>query len=209
MTVRLTTPQGSESTDPSFAEEVMGGSQAKLERCYQCQACSSGCPVAFAFDIAPHRLLRMVQFGLKDRVLNSQTVWLCASCETCATRCPNDIGIVHVMDTLRDIAIREERTAQTKLPLFHNTFLGEIRRHGRIHELTLIIQYTFASGEIFHVRKLLKDALLGARMFAKDKLVPLPKKIKGIGIVKSIFRQTERGNCSHERRNYSQERKND
>ncbi len=209
MTVRLTTPQGSESADPSFAEEVMGRSHAKLERCYQCQACSSGCPVAFAFDYAPHRLLRMVQFGLKDRVLDSQTVWLCASCETCATRCPNDIGIVHVMDTLRDIAIREERTAQTKLPLFHNTFLGEIRRHGRIHELTLIIQYTFASGEIFHVRKLLKDALLGARMFAKDKLVPLPKKIKGIGIVKSIFRQTERGNCSHERRNYSQERKND
>ncbi len=60
MTVRLTSPQGAENADPSFAAEVMGRSAAKLERCYQCQACSSGCPVAFAFDIAPHRLLRMV-----------------------------------------------------------------------------------------------------------------------------------------------------
>ena len=194
MTVRLTTPQGSESTDPSFAEEVMGGSQAKLERCYQCQACSSGCPVAFAFDIAPHRLLRMVQFGLKDRVLDSRTVWLCASCETCATRCPNDIEIVHVMDTLRDIALREGRTSQTKLPLFHDTFLSGIRRNGRIHELSLIIQYTFASGEIFRVKKLMTDALMGAKMFLKDKLILLPKKIDGVAGVKSIFRQTERRN---------------
>jgi heterodisulfide reductase subunit C len=199
MTVRLTTPQGSESADRSFAEEVLGRSQAKLERCYQCQACSSGCPVAFAFDIAPHRLLRMVQFGLKDRVLDSQTVWLCASCETCATRCPNDIEIVHVMDTLRDIAIREGRTAQTKLPLFHDTFLDGIRRNGRIHELTLIIKYTFASGEIFHVKKLMKDALMGAKMFLKDKLILLPKKIDGVAGVRSIFQQTERRNRSQER----------
>ena len=174
MTVRLTTPKGSEKVDASFAVEVMERSQADLERCYQCQACSSGCPVAFAFDYAPHRLLRMVQFGLKDLVLDSQTIWLCASCETCATRCPNDIEIVQVMDTLRGIALREGRTAQTKLPLFHNTFLDGIRQNGRIHELTLIIKYTFASGDVFRVKKLMKDALLGAKMFAKDKLIILP-----------------------------------
>lgn len=208
MTVRLTTPQGIESADRAFSAEVMGRSKANLERCYQCQACSSGCPVAFAFDIAPHRLLRMVQFGLKDRVLDSQTVWLCASCETCATRCPNDIEIVQVMDTLRDIALREGRTAQTKLPLFHDTFLDGIRRNGRIHELTLIIKYTFASGEIFHVKKLMKDALMGAKMFLKDKLILLPKKIDGMAGVKNIFRETERKKCSQEHRDRSKERKN-
>ncbi len=42
MTVRLATPQGTETGDPSFAREVMQESQAHLERCYQCQACSSG-----------------------------------------------------------------------------------------------------------------------------------------------------------------------
>lgn len=201
MTVRLITAQGSESADAAFAAEVMEQSHADLERCYQCQACSSGCPVAFAFDIAPHRLLRMVQFGLKNRVLDSQTVWLCASCETCATRCPNNIEIVHVMDTLRQIAIWEGRTSQTKLPLFHNTFLEGIERNGRVHELSLIIKYTFASGEIFHLKKLMKDALLGAKMFAKDKLIILPQKIKGQASVKSIFKKTERKKCSTERKN--------
>ena len=47
----------------------------------------------------------------------------------------------------------------------------------------------------------MKDALLGAKMFAKDKLIILPQKIKGVAGVKSIFQQTERGKCSPERGN--------
>ena len=192
MTVRLATTQGRETADPAFAREVMERSAAHLERCYQCQACSSGCPVSFAFDYEPHRLLRMVQLGLKDRVLDSATVWLCASCETCATRCPNDIHIVHVMDVLRDMSLKEGRTEQTKLPLFHNTFLSGIRSNGRIHELMLILRYTIASGDVLKVRKLARDAILGARMFARGKLMVLPEKIKGMAQVKRIFKETER-----------------
>jgi heterodisulfide reductase subunit C len=189
MSIRLATQQGTESGDPAFAREVLGTSQGHLERCYQCQACSSGCPVAFAFDYAPHQLLRMVQLGLKDRVLDSATIWLCASCETCATRCPNDIEIVRVMDTLRSISLREGRTGQTKLPLFHDTFLSGIRSHGKIHELSLILRYTISSGDILKVKKLSKDALMGAKMFAKGKLVPLPATIKGLAQIKRIFQQ--------------------
>lgn len=191
MTISLTSRKGRESCDLSFAQEVKENSRAHLERCYQCLACSSGCPVAFAMDYPPNQIIRMVQLGLKDRVLTSSTIWLCASCETCATRCPNDIDIVRVMDILREIALREGRKQETDLPLFHSIFLDGIKRGGKIHELSLILRYTLASGDIFRLKKLLNDMILGLNMFLKGKLVVLPSKIKGVAGVKRIFQLTE------------------
>ena len=192
MTIRLAGEKGKETGDRSFAKEVEEKSQAHLERCYQCVACSSGCPVAFAMDYAPHQILRMTQLGLKDRVLDSTTIWLCASCETCATRCPNDIEIVQVMDVLRHLALAEGRTEQTKLPLFHSTFLDGIKSNGKIHELMLIMRYMLSSGDIFNFKDLLNNMMLGAKMFLRGKLAILPSKIKGVGEVKRIFQLTEK-----------------
>ncbi|PIP06082.1 MAG: heterodisulfide reductase, partial [Syntrophobacteraceae bacterium CG23_combo_of_CG06-09_8_20_14_all_50_8] len=48
--------------------------------CYQCQKCSSGCPVAEYFDLAPNQLMRAIQLGQKDMALKSKTLWLCAIC---------------------------------------------------------------------------------------------------------------------------------
>ena len=194
MTVRLVSQQGTESADPAFTREVLDTSRANLERCYQCQACSSGCPVAYAFDYAPHQLLRMVQLGLKDRVLESKTYWLCASCETCATRCPNDIEIVQVMDTLRHIAFREGRTQRTGLPLFHNTFLSGVRSNGKVYELMLILRYMLISRDIFKPSELPGNMKMGIDMFTRGKLAVLPSRIKGLANIKRIFQQTERKN---------------
>jgi len=134
----------------------------------------------------------MVQLGLKERVLNSQTIWLCASCETCATRCPNEIDIVRFMDTLRTMALAEGRTQATKLPLFHAIFLGGIKSYGKVHELGLVLRYTLQSGDIFKFGKLIQDMILGAKMFLKGKLAILPNKIKGAGQVRRIFQLTEK-----------------
>ncbi|MFC1847314.1 4Fe-4S dicluster domain-containing protein [Chloroflexota bacterium] len=194
MTISLSGEKGKEICDLSFAREVKEKSQAHFERCYQCVACSSGCPVAYAMDYAPHQIIRMAQLGLKDRVLNSTTIWLCASCETCATRCPNDINIVQFMDTLRNMTLREGRTKQTNLPLFHATFLDGIKSNGKIHELMLIVRYMLASGDIFKFKKLFKDAILGLKMFLRGRLAILPDRIKGVGEVKRIFQLTKEEN---------------
>jgi len=194
MTIRLASQKGKENCDLSFAREIEEKSQAHLERCYQCMACSSGCPVAYAMDYPPHQILRMTQLGLKDMVLKSTTIWLCASCETCATRCPNEIEIVQIMDLLRETAIKEGHTEQTPLPLFHNTFLGGIRFTGKAYELGLILQYTLASGNIFKLKKMLKDMVLGAKMFTKGRLAILPSRIQGLAQIKQIFQQTKKEN---------------
>ncbi|MCX7608923.1 MAG: 4Fe-4S dicluster domain-containing protein, partial [Anaerolineales bacterium] len=57
-------------------------------------------------EYGPDRILRMVQLGERERLLKSRDIWLCAACETCGTRCPNDIDIAKVMDALRMEALR-------------------------------------------------------------------------------------------------------
>jgi heterodisulfide reductase subunit C len=190
MSVQLITEKGRETVNPAFYGEVTAKSKAHLARCYQCVACSSGCPSAYQMDYPPHQLLRMVQLGLKERVLNSNTFWICLSCETCATRCPNGIEIVLVMDTLRDMALAEKRKNSTRLPLFHKTFIGDIVLFGRIYELGLILWYTIFSGNIFRLKGLARDAVLGVKMFTRGKLAIFPHRIKGQKAVKRIYEMT-------------------
>jgi heterodisulfide reductase subunit C len=190
MTSQLVAEKGKETCNPAFYQSVKEQSHAHLERCYQCVACSSGCPSAYQMEYPPHQLLRMVQLGLKDRVLNSNTFWICLSCETCATRCPNNIEIVLVMDTLREMALTEKRLSTTKLPLFHNTFLGDVKMFGRIYELGMILWYTVFSGNIFKIKGLMGDAVLGAKMFKRGKLAILPHRIKGQKAIKRIYKMT-------------------
>ena len=188
MTLRLVGDRGREECDLSFTAAVIDKSRSDLERCYQCLACSSGCPVAYIMDDAPHRLIRMALLGLKDRVMDSNTYWLCSSCHTCATRCPNEIDIVRFMDTLRQMAVREGRTRQTGLPLFHATFLDSVKKRGRAHELGMVLAYTLKSGGLFRLKQLSKDFGLAARMLLKGKFSLLPVRTKGAADVKRIFR---------------------
>ena len=192
MTVTLITEKGRESGNSAFTQEVAARSQAHLERCYQCNACSSGCPTAYQMDYEPHRFLRMVQLGLKETVLNSNTYWICLSCETCATRCPNDIDIVLVMDAVREISLREKRKVSTKLPLFHATFLGMVKMFGKVYELGLILVYTVFSGNIFRIKSLAADAVLGVKMFMRGKLAIIPARIKGREKIKRMFELSEK-----------------
>src|SRR5512133_3395107 len=87
-------------------EEATG---VKLARCYQCGKCAAGCPMGDQMDLAPCQSLRMLQFGfpeLDKKVLQSEAIWLCLSCETCHTRCPQEVDLPAVMDFLRREAVR-------------------------------------------------------------------------------------------------------
>ena len=92
--------------DPKFKYEISkipGGE--KLLRCFQCGTCTSDCPIArFSDTYRPRQIIRMAQLGLKDRVLNSGTLWLCAACFTCSDRCPQDVEVASVIRVLRNLA---------------------------------------------------------------------------------------------------------
>ncbi|HSR32880.1 MAG TPA: 4Fe-4S dicluster domain-containing protein [Anaerolineae bacterium] len=167
----------------SFIERVSEQSHQKVRRCYYCLRCSAGCPAAEFMEYTPAQLLRLVQLGQKEAVLGSSAIWLCIGCETCGTRCPNEIHAGAVIDALRRIALAEGVTpAERSVYKLHVAFLDSIRWWGRLHELSMLLQHKLTSGD-----NLLNNLDMGLDMFLKGKIHPLPKRIKGREEVQKLF----------------------
>jgi heterodisulfide reductase subunit C len=171
-----------------FLEEVVQASGEKIQACYQCQKCSAGCPVAYAMDLLPNQVLRHIQYGHREKVLSSQTIWLCASCYTCGTRCPNGIDIAKIMDALRQAAIHSgSPLGEKEIPLFHSIFLNAVKSKGRIHELSLLLALKSKTKSFF------RDAGLGWKMFRRGKINLLPSSLRGGKEIQEIFKAYEKG----------------
>ncbi|MDO8784927.1 MAG: 4Fe-4S dicluster domain-containing protein [Syntrophales bacterium] len=171
----------------TFLEEVnekVGG--VPIQRCYHCRKCTAGCPLAFAMEYNLNKVVKMIQMGKRDEVLNSSTIWLCVSCETCITRCPNEVDIARMMDVLRQMAIESGIGAREKNILkFHEAFLSGVKSWGRLNEPLMMLHYKLKSGD------LLADMSLGIEMFRKGKLPLLSPKTKDTRTVKKIFEKTK------------------
>jgi len=123
--------------DPRFKYEVSkvpGGK--KIMMCFQCGTCTADCPIArFSDSYRPRKLMRMTQLGLKDRVLSSDDIWLCAACFTCVDHCPQDVEISSVLRALRNMATKEG-----VMPVVYRDLSSNILKTGyayRIPELRL------------------------------------------------------------------------
>ncbi|WP_347491149.1 4Fe-4S dicluster domain-containing protein [Desulfoscipio sp. XC116] len=167
-----------------FFNEVREKSGQPIELCYQCQKCASGCIATGFADYYPNEIIRLVQLGQKERVLNCSSIWICSSCETCGARCPNDINVAEVMDALKEMAIAAGIVKEKNINLFHNVFLNSVRSHGRVHETSMMVIYKIKSGDLF------SDMGVGMEMFRKGKMPILPHRIKARGRIKDIFSKT-------------------
>ena len=171
----------SKSTDWAFIEEVSLESGQKPSLCYQCGNCTAGCPYTQYFDYPVSQIMRLLQMGQKEAILSSKAIWLCASCQTCTTRCPCEVDVAHVMDTLRIIARRENKVSEKDVKLFYDAFLSSMKQHGRLFEMGTLMSYNLKSGHFF------ADAELGPKVMEKGKISFLPKNIKGRDKVANIF----------------------
>ena len=90
-----------------FRQDVERLSGQKIAACYICGKCSAGCPITSSMDIQPHEILRLIQLGQEAEVLHTNTMWLCSSCLTCASRCPKGISLTHVMEAVRALQLRK------------------------------------------------------------------------------------------------------
>lgn len=161
----------------------------EVMRCYQCGKCTAGCVLASEMNFPPSYLMRLLQTGTKenyDRILASNSIWLCLNCENCLGRCPMEIDIPKMMDYLRTEAIKGKKLHPDSKPIiaFHRSFLDSIKHTGRLYEFGLIAAF---KARTF---RLTQDITLAPVMYLKGKLHLLPEKIKDRRSMRRIFAQT-------------------
>jgi len=168
-----------------FLHEVEKATGETISACYQCYRCTAGCPVIADMDIYPHRIIRHIILGDRDRVLGSKTIWICLQCTTCSVRCPNDIDVARVFDALRKISVREEKAVEKDGWHFDEIFLESVQRHGRLNELEAIIRYKIGKKDLF------SDTKMGMGMLMKGRMGLLPHNIKDRKGMKEIFKKID------------------
>jgi len=169
----------------AFIEQVSELSHQNVRRCYYCLRCSAGCPSAYAMDYTPAQILRLVQLGQKDTLLHSSAIWLCIGCETCGTRCPNQIHAGAVIDALRQIALHDEiPAAEPSVFRLHKAFLSTLKLWGRLHEVSMLAQYALSN---LASRAIYGNIDMGAALFLKRKLELLPHRTRDIDQVRALF----------------------
>jgi heterodisulfide reductase subunit C len=169
--------------DRSLAAEVRQRSGTDFNRCYQCHSCGNGCPFIQAMDYPPNVILRMLQYGMHQAVLESKTIWVCAGCHTCSSQCPMAIDMAAIMDTLRIIAVeRGVAIGKPNILGFHEEVLRSLERYGRAHKLGIMWRYKIQT------RRWFSDMDTGLKMLAKRKLELRPSRVKAIKEIEDLFK---------------------
>jgi heterodisulfide reductase subunit C len=146
--------------------------------CYQCGKCSAGCPMAEETSLRPHDVMRLILRDDREGLFAGESIWICLTCETCTARCPNDCDPARVMDALREL---EPASASLRIRAFHQAFLDQVKSHGRLFEVGLVIQYKLRTGT------LLQDVAAIPGMFRRGKLNLLPHRTRDVADVRRIF----------------------
>ncbi len=170
----------------AMIEQIEHEAHTNIKSCYQCGKCSAGCPVAFAMDYPPRQIIRLLQLDLVEEALKADSIWVCASCETCSARCPRNVDIASLMDAMRRKALAEGKVTDKKVAAFNEGFLGGVKNFGRSFEAGILLYHNLKTGQLF------KDMELGLPMMQRGKVEVLPHKIKGSAQVKAIFDRVDK-----------------
>lgn len=160
-----------------FLEEISripGGE--KIKACQQCGTCSGSCPTAYAMDYTPRQIISWLRAGELEKVLNSNTMWMCASCYSCTVRCPAGIKVTDAMYELKRLAIKygfapRGVTGNT----LATVFMKNVDKYGRSPEMELLARYYLSTNPF----GMLKMAGLGLKLLKNKRISLSPEKIRG------------------------------
>jgi heterodisulfide reductase subunit C len=120
-----------ERVDPKFKHDIMRmpGTE-RIHLCFQCGTCTADCVISrFSGFYKPRKIARMVQLGLKDRLLSNDDIWLCTTCFTCVDHCPQDVEVSSIVRALRNMAVRERKI----MPGVIKAFASNILKSGYVY----------------------------------------------------------------------------
>jgi quinone-modifying oxidoreductase subunit QmoC len=162
--------------DLNFGERVADKAYGqKLLSCIQCGTCSATCPLAHYMDYTPRKIIAMTREGFKEEVLNSLTIWLCASCYSCYVQCPRQIHITDVMYTLKREAIQMGfHPKRLPIPILAQEFYKRVVKDGRNTESWLLVSLYLRTNPFI----MLREAILGIKLFLRGRLTIGRERVK-------------------------------
>jgi heterodisulfide reductase subunit C len=114
----------------------------RLDGCIQCGTCSGSCPLAEEMDIGPRGLFALIRSGDLKSALSSTTLWLCVSCQSCASRCPQQIPVTDLIYSLKQLALEHGFVpSSAKMPDLYRAFAAQARARGRVKEGMIAARY--------------------------------------------------------------------
>lgn len=154
--------------DIRACEEIASDAGVNLRDCYQCGKCTAGCPLTDGMDLMPREVIRYLQLGAIDVVLNAKTPWICAQCVVCSSRCPQNVDICSTMRAVRLAAKRAGKRPVPEADIFDDEFIANVRAHGVSNEQYLAAAYNVKSGHFMqdaeNAIRMLQRGMVGVAM---------------------------------------------
>jgi heterodisulfide reductase subunit C len=178
----MTAPPGTARAAETFLAHVYESPEGqKIKTCLQCGTCSGSCPVGTAMDYSPRAVFAALRAEQIDRVLNSNTMWLCASCYACTVRCPAGIQITDVMYDLKRLAFEHNLVEGGRKNIaLARSFTEVVDRLGRSAEVEFLARYILrtTAREVPPGKIMLKSGPLGLALFLKGRLLPFGEGVR-------------------------------
>jgi len=167
-------------------EDIPAGE--RIKRCIQCGTCTGSCPVSYAMDISPRQLIALFRAGEMETIMKSRSIWICASCYACTTRCPSGIKITDIIYALKRTAMEKNyRSNAHQVQILANLFVNNLMSYGRLHEGTLIRKFYTKT----KITKLFGLIPLVKKMYQTKRLALFPKKIRAHESLSRIIKKAQ------------------
>jgi heterodisulfide reductase subunit C len=133
-------------------------------------------------------VIALYRAGHIEEILRSRTIWICASCYMCTTRCPQAIKITDLLYALKRTAL-DAKLYPDRFPVYwlSKNFVRIVNRYGRNHEILLLLLYYLRRNPF----ALLRLFPMGMALFRKGRVALFPSKIKGVKTIREILRSAE------------------
>jgi len=78
------------------------------DACMICGYCASACPASGVDGFDPRKLIRMVNLGLEQEVVDARWPWICTLCGRCEAECPMRVSISRLVRSVRSRRPRDQ-----------------------------------------------------------------------------------------------------
>jgi heterodisulfide reductase subunit C len=141
-------------------------------------------------DYPPRAIVAAFRAGMLDRVLRSNTVWLCASCYLCAVRCPAGIQFTDLMYKLKRLGVEHGLVREgTNGVAMARAFRRVVDRYGRSAEGELLMDYFLHTAPLAALR----HVPLALSLFRRGRLGFRPHRIAGIEGLRKMMAAIDNG----------------